>query len=259
MSDYWKDRQAAAQSNLTAKNIDAINKQIQRYYSKAAKSIISDFESTLTKVYEAVGEGRAPTPADLYKLDKYWHMQGQLKQKLNSLGNKQLDLLFKNFVNHYSEIYEAIALKDDLFFGKISSETVEQMINQIWCADGKSWSSRVWANTDKLQQALNDNLIDCVLTGKKTSLLKKILQDEFAVSYSRAETIVRTEMAHIQTQAAKQRYQDAGIQQVQVWADKDERRCEHCGQLHEKLYPIHSNIPIPAHPRCRCCIIPVID
>ena len=80
------------------------------------------------------------------------------------------------------------------------------MINQIWCADGKSWSNRVWKNTDKLQQALNDNLIHCVLTGKKTTELKNILQNDFNVSYHRADSIVRTEMAHIQTQAAQKRY-----------------------------------------------------
>lgn len=132
------------------------------------------------------------------------------------------------------------------------------MINQIWCADGKSWSSRIWTNTDKLQQALNDNLIECVVGGKKTTQLKEMLQKDFNVSYNRADSIVRTEMAHIQTQAAQQRYKDSGIQQVEIWADKDERRCDVCGKLHKTKYPVNGAIPLPAHPRCRCCIIPVI-
>lgn len=255
---YWQDRQAAAQNNLTNKNIEEVNKQLIKYYQKAAKQIIKEFESTLDKLYTTVGEGRAPTPADLYKLDKYWQMQGQLKQKLESLGNKQYNLFFKNFVKEYAEIYEAIAFKNDLFFGKLNNSTIEQMISQIWCADGKAWSSRIWANTDKLQEALNENLIHCVLTGKKSSELKKILQEEFAVSHYRAESIVRTEMAHIQTQAAQQRYEDAGVQEFEVWADKDERRCEVCGKLHQKRYPVGAQVPIPAHPNCRCCIIPVI-
>lgn len=133
------------------------------------------------------------------------------------------------------------------------------MINQIWCADGKSWSSRVWNNTDKLQQALNDNLIECVVGGKKTTQLKDMLQKDFNVSYNRADSIVRTEMAHIQTQAAQERYKNAGVQQVEIWADKDERRCEVCGKLHETKYLVGSSIPLPAHPRCRCCIVPVIN
>ena len=79
------------------------------------------------------------------------------------------------------------------------------------------------------------------------------------MSYSRADALVRTEVAHIQTQAARQRYEDSGIEKVQVWADKDERRCEVCGKLHEKVYPVSAAIPIPAHPRCRCCIIPLVE
>ena len=133
------------------------------------------------------------------------------------------------------------------------------MINSIWCADGKSWSNRIWTNTDRLQQALNDSLIDCVLTGKKTTELKNMLQEQFNVSYSRADSVVRTEMAHIQTQAAQKRYEDAGITEVQVWADEDERRCDICGKLHETKYLINEQMPIPAHPRCRCCIIPVVE
>jgi hypothetical protein len=73
---YWQDRQAAAQNNLTNKNIEEVNKQLIKYYQKAAKQVIADFEATLDKLYTTVGEGRAPTLADLYKLDKYWQMQG---------------------------------------------------------------------------------------------------------------------------------------------------------------------------------------
>ena len=132
------------------------------------------------------------------------------------------------------------------------------MINNIWCADGKHWSSRVWDNTARLQETLNQNLIDCLVTGRNPDYLKGLLMNSFNVSYNRADMLVRTEMAHIQTQAAEQRYLDAGVEYVQVWADYDERRCEVCGNLHEKMYRVGEKLPIPAHPNCRCCIIPVV-
>jgi SPP1 gp7 family putative phage head morphogenesis protein len=116
----------------------------------------------------------------------------------------------------------------------------------------------VWQNINTLQNTLNDGLLDCVLTGKNTTQLKNILQERFNVSYSGADSIVRTEMAHIQTQAAKQRYIDAGIQEVEILADKDERQCKICGKLHKTRYPAGAQVPIPAHPRCRCCIVPVV-
>lgn len=86
-----------------------------------------------------------------------------------------------------------------------------------------------------------------------------MLMQDFNVSFNNADTIVRTEMAHIQTQAAIQRYKDYGITEVEILADKDERQCEVCGKLHKKRYPTGANVPIPAHPRCRCSVIPVVE
>jgi SPP1 gp7 family putative phage head morphogenesis protein len=133
------------------------------------------------------------------------------------------------------------------------------MISQIWCADGKSWSNRVWTNLGRLKETLNEELINCVLTGKPTTELKKKLQHEFEVSYYRADAVVRTEMAHIQTEAAKKRYEDYGIEKVEILADEDERRCPECGKLHGKQFYITEAIPVPAHTNCRCCVVPVIE
>lgn len=258
-SDYWKERQAATQAKLTEKSIEETEKQLVKYYQRANKEVVGQFEKTYDKLLLSISEGRAPTPADLYKLDTYWQMQGQIQKELQKLGDYQLELFNKNFIEQYQNIYKAIAFKDNAFFGEISRETAQQMINQIWCADGKTWSDRVWNNLSYLRETLNEGLLDCVLTGKKTTELKNILQERFNVSYNNADMIVRTEMAQIQTQAARQRYEDSGVQEVEILADKDERRCEICGKLHKKRFPIGAAVPIPAHPRCRCCIVPVID
>lgn len=230
-----------------------------KYYKKAMDNVISSFEATHKKLLKTMEDGREPTPADLYKLDKYWQMQGQLKKELELLGNKEIEALSKTFTNAYKDVYDNLAIQGGAMFAEVDKKAAEQIIKQVWCADGKSWSSRVWTNTDKLQQMLNDQLLDCVITGKKTTELKNLLQERFQVSYSAADSLVRTEIAHIQTQAARDRYIDAGVAEVEVWADKDERRCDVCGKLHEKRFKVTEKIPVPAHPRCRCTIIPVVD
>ena len=160
----------------------------------------------------------------------------------------------------FFEIYFSIVLPNRTeAFNTVDTKIAQQIINQIWVADGKSWSQRIWEDTERLAETLNEQLILCVATGKKTTELKNLLQERFEVSYSRADALVRTEIAHIQTEAAKKRYEDYGLQQVEIWADEDERRCDVCGKLHETKYPIGAHVPIPAHPRCRCCIVPVID
>jgi SPP1 gp7 family putative phage head morphogenesis protein len=257
--NYWAQRQAKSQEKLTDKNIKEVEAKMREQYQRAMKNTIESFEATYNKVLLSVAEGRKPTPADLYKLDSYWQMTGQLKKELLRLGDKQAAILTKQFMRQYAEIYEAIALKGNLTFGKVDESVAKQIINQIWCADGQSWSSRIWKNIDKLQEALNESLVECLATGKNPAELKKKLQHQFGVSYNRADSIVRTEMVHIQTQAAQQRYKDAGVREVEVWASADERRCEVCGELHQKRYPIGAQLPIPAHPRCRCTILPVIE
>lgn len=258
-NNYWAERMAKAQEQITKKHIEDIEKQLSKYYSKAMKRTIADFEATYDKLLATVADGVEPTPADLYKLDRYWELQAQLKTELEKLGDRQVKLFSDAFEEQFFDIYNSISIPSATAYSTIDKEIAQQMINQIWVADGKNFSQRIWGNTEKLIETLNEELINCVATGRNTNELKQLLQEKFNVSYSNADSIVRTETAHIQTQAAKQRYTDYGIQEVEVWADKDERRCDVCGKLHQKRYPVGAVMPVPAHPRCRCAIIPVVD
>jgi SPP1 gp7 family putative phage head morphogenesis protein len=257
--DYWKDRQAQALTNLSNKSAKAIEAQLKKYYKQTMERTIADFEATYDKLLATMEAGREPTPADLYKLDKYWETQAQLKEELAKLGDREAALLSRQFEDEYINVYEMLARDSGEHFSRISTQGAQQMINQVWAADGKAWSARIWDNTADLAETLNEKLIECVVGGKKTSDLKKALMERFGVSFGRADALARTELAHIQTQAARQRYEDTGIKYVEIWADKDERRCEVCGKLHQKRYPVGAKMPIPAHPRCRCTIVPVVE
>ena len=260
MSEYWIERQAKAQNALTDKSIAATEKQLQKYYSHTMKVVLRLFEDAYIRAADsAMNYGREPTPADLYRLDAYWQLQGQLAQELEKLGNKQAKLYSKNFMEQYKNIYKNIALPGGAAFTGIDTEQAQKLINAIWCADGQSWSNRIWKNTSLLREALNEGLTESVIAGVNPDKLKNRLMEQFNVSYNRADALVRTEMAHIQTTAAEQRYKDAGIKQVQVWAKEDERLCKVCGKLHEQKFNLGEQLPIPAHTKCRCCIVPVID
>lgn len=256
--NYWAKRVAQAQTRLTNKNIRATQKQLRQYYATTMEHVISGFEATYNKLLLTVEQGREPTPADLYKLDKYWQLQNQLRVELQKLGDKQAAALSKQFYIQWFDIYYSFALQGQTAYNTLDTAAVNQMLNAVWCADGKTWSSRIWTNTDKLQQALNDSLIECVAAGRKTTQLKQILQAQFDVSYNRADALVRTEMAHIQTQAAQQRYKDYGIEEVEVFVDEDEKTCPICSKHEGEVYSVNDTMPIPFHPRCRCCVIPKV-
>lgn len=255
---YWQNRIEKNLLKIEANTIKAINIQLQKYYGRAMEKVINDFEAVYHKLLNTMEEGKDPTPADLYKLDKYWEAQAQMRRELEKLGNKEKVILSKAFETNYFEVYYSIALPGEAAFNTIDKEVVNQLINGVWVADGKQWSQRVWDNTERLAQTLNDELIHIVTTGKKDSDLKRALQERFNVSYHRAETLVRTEVAHIQTEAAKKRYQDYGIEYVEVLVDPDERTCELCKALIGKKWKVTETPPLPVHPNERCCLVPVV-
>ena len=271
--DGWKQRMLDVQKNWTDKDIEAINKMLRHYFNVARSSIVKDFEATYKKVLESVEEGTQITPADLYKLDKYYQMQIQTEAVLKNLGDKTIEVLSKKFQQEYKNIYSAMAIdKDgkavkaaisDKAFSTIDAQVAKQVANQIWCADGKSWSQRIWGNIEDLKQTLNDGLIECVVTGKKTTELKNILMKRFGVTYNKAERLVRTEMAHIETQAALDRYKSSGTQKVRIIVDPDERTCDVCAKWDDETVEIAkahvgTNCP-PFHPRCRCTVAAVVE
>ena len=263
---YWQDRYMESQAALSRKNEKQILKQLRKYYATAAKSVIEEFENTYAHLLASIEDGREPTPADLYKLEKYWEAQGKLRKSLNSLGEKEIEMLTRVFEANYFDIYYGLNLPTDLKFSGISHDTVNQLISAVWCADGKVWSERVWDNTSKLAETLNEELINTLLTGKKTSDLKRKLQERFGVSYSEANRLVRTELAHIQTEAAAQRYKDSGLEYYEILGNDDDScggKEPNCHKLNGKKFRyaemnIGVNAP-PFHPNCKCCIVPVIE
>lgn len=258
VNSYWIERLAKAQAAKFNKNRKDIDTMMRKYYQSLSEQVITDYEATYDKLLATLHDGKQPTPADLYKLDKYWSMQTQLDKRLTKLGRKQIAMLTKHFRTHYYDVYKILKLDSVEAYKTIDDAGVLQVINQIWCADGKSWSQRIWENVNLLKQTLNEGLIHTVVTGKKTSDLKKELQERFLVSYGRADALVRTELAHIQTQASQQRYKDYGLEEMEVWVDEDERTCPICAKHEGEIYPVTAKMPIPFHPRCRCCMIPVI-
>lgn len=269
--NYWQERLINAQEELTRQSEKKIEKQLKKYYETTIHHAMDSFEATYNKIKAAVEEGREPTPADLYKLDKYWELQAQVRGELQKLGDKAITVLSHQFETYWFHIYYALELDNRTqSFNTLDKAIVNQMINQIWCADGLTWSQRVWNNMDLLRETLNQGLIEVVAAGKSERDLKDMLMERFGVSYNQANTLVRTEIAHIQTQAAKKRYEDYGLKEYEILGNEDDtcntgknKKGVDCHELHGKKFFYTDMIPgknaPPFHPRCRCCILPVVD
>ena len=252
---YWLIRSTKSQEAYTNRAIEKSRQKMAKEYNSLMKKVISEFEAVYDKLAASVEN---PTPADLYRLDRYWQAQAELSKKFLEFGDKSIQQLSLNFQEQYRGIYELLSRPSDPAFATFDPLGIERVINQVWCADGLSWSQRVWNNTQLLQEELTDKLIECLVSGKKTTQLKRELIERFQVSYHRADALIRTEMAHLQTEAAKQRYQDYGVQLVEVLVEAD--ACEDCKAMKGKKYPLtQATSLVPKHPNCKCTIVPVIE
>ena len=58
-------------------------------------------------------------------------------------------------------------------------------------------------------------------------------------------------------------FKKLGINRYGFYSRVDERRCEYCGSLHGKTFPITAYevgvTASPIHPRCRCWEVPITD
>jgi len=114
--------------------------------------------------------------------------------------------------------------------------------------------------TDEMGKQIIASLTEGLMGGEGIPKLTKRIADRVdAIGRTRAETIARTETMYAVNQGTLIRYSQAGVRKVRWLTGLDERACEECESLHNTEYEIGSEPAIPAHPRCRCTVIPVIE
>lgn len=88
-------------------------------------------------------------------------------------------------------------------------QALAQMLREPW--HGGNYSSRLWKDTAKLAQSLEDILTPGMLAGRSQERLAAELAGRMGVSYREAMRLVRTECTYISNQADLMAYREAGI------------------------------------------------
>ena len=254
---YWQKRNLDEIDKLYNSSKIQIERQMKIYYTTALKQTQKDFEAVLDKYLKLVAEGKTVTPNTLYTLNRYWELQNELKSRLEKLGDKQVHLLTSQFEKNYSKTFNSINIPN-LERLSVTTRDANDVVNTVWCADGKHFSDRIWDDKNKLIATLNEGLANIIITGKNPNDLKEFIMDQFNVSFRRADTIVRTELAHIETVAAQERYKEYGVEEWEIYVSDDERLCDECASMDGKTYPIDSTPPVPLHVNCRCTMLPIV-
>lgn len=201
------------------------------------------------------------------RISRLQALQTQVELRMMELFGSQRDVLRDHLQERYTDTYYrtvyAVSQQVDVAstFARIDPQTVEKILATPWI--GSEFSSRIWADKDKLTRELMQTLSRGFVRGDSLDRMTKEFAQRMGVSESRAATLIHTESAHMAAEAAEQGYRETGIRSYRFEAALDLKTCAVCGALDQREFPLAEretgiNYP-PLHPRCRCTTVPVTE
>ena len=193
-------------------------------------------------------------------------LDAQLWYAAHKAGLDQTDIVTASSAKTYEEAYYKtaynIATGTGLMpaFTTLDTDAINAVLSEKF--SGKSYSERIWTNSDLLAKQLSTKLASAIATGQSIGKTAKDFRTRFGVSRYYAERLIRTETNHFYNQAASDSYKAMGIDKYKFIATLDSRTSEICAHMDGKIIEVDKgavgvNIP-PLHPNCRSTIAPYL-
>ena len=250
-NSYWKNRiiKEELQGQKIARSFS--QKELE-YYKKALIQI----DGKIDKLYTIINYGYEDriTRSELWQYSYYLDLRDTIIKEIGEIGEGQVRFT-EDAINKVYERTLGIGVEDTKKVAGMNKYNTKRILNTTW--SGKSFSERIYENTNLLASRMEKHITDMIVLGKTPEDIKKEIRYEFGVSYNQADRLVRTECSYAFNQACLDRYKEKQVTFVEFLAEDD--ACDECAECNGKIYSIH-NVPfIPVHPNCRCTYLPVID
>lgn len=146
-------------------------------------------------------------------------------------------------------------------FTALNTRAIEKAVAQKWL--GENYSSRIWANKDRLTLTLDQLIPQGVALGQNPRVIGRNIAKELGVSYNNAVRLARTEFNHVANSATFDSYKECGVEQYQVLATLDNRTSEICAHMDSHIFKLSEKMEgvtyPPFHPNCRTTTIPYFE
>ena len=232
-----------------------------------------DFEKLLEAYKNKTGAQKREVLAELeapaYKnrMKRLDDIDKSINKLINAIASKERDAIGKTMRQVYESsyhhaVYEAARMSGlDLQTGPIDEGALETILKKKW--SGQNYSERVWNNTQKVADALKEELMIGALTGKTEKEMTDSINEQFLSGRNKARRLVRTESSYIHNEAHFQAYKDYGIEEYRFVATLDLRTSQICRERDGSVYRVNDkkigvNAP-PMHPWCRSTTIMNLD
>lgn len=214
---------------------------------------------------EALAELEAPAYKN--RMKRLDDINKSINRLINAVASKERDAIGKTMRQVYESsyhhaVYEAARMSGlDLQTGPIDEGALETILKKKW--SGQNYSERVWNNTQKVADAIKEELMIGALTGKTEKEMTDSINEQFLSGRNNARRLVRTESSYIHNEAHFQAYKDYGIEEYRFVATLDLRTSQICRERDGSVYRVNDkkigvNAP-PMHPWCRSTTIMNLD
>lgn len=250
----WFEKRIAEHVWKTYNSIEDKNRALIEFYQQASREIREE----LYTIAEKIAKDGVISRTEMYRQQRLQKLEKRYLKIAYELGKQVEKFAKENIMDGYLEVYENAAVVLDVpNFALPDKKLMEKLMNEPW--RGSDFSSRLWENQEKLTKALNNVIRTGLQQGITVTDMAIELNYIMGKGFNAAHRLVRTETMHYLNGAAVRSYEDAGVEKVQFWAAKDERTCDICGAMHEKIYDIKKAPVLPIHPNCRCTYLPVME
>lgn len=220
---------------------------------------------TCAQKREALAELEAPAYKN--RMKRLDDIDKSINRLINAVASKERDEIDKTMRKVYESsyhhaVYEAARMSGlDLQTGPIDEGALETILKKKW--SGQNYSERVWNNTQKVADALKEELMIGALTGKTEKEMTDSINEQFLSGRNKARRLVRTESSYIHNEAHFQAYKDYGIEEYRFVATLDLRTSQICRERDGSVYRVNDkkigvNAP-PMHLWCRSTTIMNLD
>ncbi len=240
-------------------------KETEQYYNNLLEVINNNItdESIKKKLL-----AKYNAPAYSYRISRYEALQQNIDIELKKLANLEQQITETRYIDtikegYYHNIFDMQKGTGIGFsFAQIDTKTINLLLNENWI-DNANFSQRIWNNSEKLGNYLRTQLTAASMSGKSINKIAKELSEYMNVGLYNSTRLVRTEVNHFANEAEMLSYEELDIEKYRFIATLDNRTCEHCAELDNKIFNVKDRKPgknyPPIHANDRCTTVAVFD
>lgn len=220
----------------------------------------SNLEKELRDFYSKYGTDGVVTYSEARKWISDQDHQRRLTALLLFVGGS-FTLALADLETHFRKFLTDVISKESTFFGvKVD---VNKLLTRSWGVDDIYWLQRLEADVDLWKATIAKDIKQAMHKGARLDDVLAKLEKRFDSIENVLERLGLSESTAVGSLSRQEIFKELGVTKYQFFTKPDEQRCEECGALHGKIFPISAfevgTTASPLHPRCRCWEVPIVD